>query len=382
MANTNPIILDAAGRCVIYLDPAVTYKYVMAPPNDTDPPASPIWTIDPVNPVPEGETANVDIEGVAGENVSAGDILYVSQGDGGRTDGRWYLGDATNDYSSSTAAAIGFAQQTVLTGATLSIRIAGTQTDSGLNPGDVYYIDTSPGGLTNVVPGNPKIVGVAQSATSLVIGVSINQYATQTVPGIVSTGTQTFGGDKTFADDLALGGTATGDWDFEFAPRYFPGTSTSTSQRVSGRMDSKISSTNSSNSVDVDLYSFTIPANTFDTDGAVVRMVAWGLFAGNGNTKVLNFQAANMIAKQQLVSTTANGTFWRATIELVRTGASSLRLCATALSATATAQGVETIASALGSTFSGTTALKIISTTSTAAADIVCEGGYVESIGV
>lgn len=41
--NTNPIILDAAGRASIFLAPG-TYKYVLAPANDTDPPVSPIWT--------------------------------------------------------------------------------------------------------------------------------------------------------------------------------------------------------------------------------------------------------------------------------------------------------------------------------------------------
>ena len=49
--NTNPIVLDAAGRAVIFLD-ALSYKFVLAPPADTDPPASPIWTADNVSSVP------------------------------------------------------------------------------------------------------------------------------------------------------------------------------------------------------------------------------------------------------------------------------------------------------------------------------------------
>jgi Glycine-rich domain len=49
-ANTNPIILDASGRARIFLeaDTPESYKFVLAPPTDTDPPTSPIWTIDAV----------------------------------------------------------------------------------------------------------------------------------------------------------------------------------------------------------------------------------------------------------------------------------------------------------------------------------------------
>lgn len=45
-ANTNPIVLDANGEADVWLDG--NYKLVLAPSNDTDPPASPIWTVDNV----------------------------------------------------------------------------------------------------------------------------------------------------------------------------------------------------------------------------------------------------------------------------------------------------------------------------------------------
>lgn len=47
-ANTNPIILDFRGEANIWIPPNVAYKFVYSPPNDTDPPTSPIWTIDNV----------------------------------------------------------------------------------------------------------------------------------------------------------------------------------------------------------------------------------------------------------------------------------------------------------------------------------------------
>lgn len=47
--NTNPVVLDSAGRAGnVFLDPAVTYKVVFAPATDTDPPTSPYWAADPV----------------------------------------------------------------------------------------------------------------------------------------------------------------------------------------------------------------------------------------------------------------------------------------------------------------------------------------------
>ena len=46
--NTNPVVLDSSGRAGSIFLPNLKYKVVLAPANDTDPRASPIWTIDPV----------------------------------------------------------------------------------------------------------------------------------------------------------------------------------------------------------------------------------------------------------------------------------------------------------------------------------------------
>ncbi len=45
-ANTNPIILDYRGECNLWISPNVSYKYVLAPDTDTDPPTNAIWTVD------------------------------------------------------------------------------------------------------------------------------------------------------------------------------------------------------------------------------------------------------------------------------------------------------------------------------------------------
>lgn len=47
-ANNNPIILNSRGECDLWFDPAQVYKLVLSPSTDTDPPSSPIWSVDQV----------------------------------------------------------------------------------------------------------------------------------------------------------------------------------------------------------------------------------------------------------------------------------------------------------------------------------------------
>jgi hypothetical protein len=48
--NTNPIVLDFRGEANIWLDPELTYKFVLSPRGDTDPPTNPIWSVDNITP--------------------------------------------------------------------------------------------------------------------------------------------------------------------------------------------------------------------------------------------------------------------------------------------------------------------------------------------
>ena len=69
-ANTNPIILDSAGRATIMLTPGLSYKYILAPSTDTDPPTSPIWTRDNISAVSAPNSGSViDVTGIAGETM-------------------------------------------------------------------------------------------------------------------------------------------------------------------------------------------------------------------------------------------------------------------------------------------------------------------------
>ncbi len=48
--NANPVILDSRGEAAIWLDQTLAYKVTLSPSTDTDPPTSPIWTIDNIPP--------------------------------------------------------------------------------------------------------------------------------------------------------------------------------------------------------------------------------------------------------------------------------------------------------------------------------------------
>lgn len=49
--NSNPIILDSNGAAYVWLDPALLYKFVLSPANDTDPPSSPLRSVDNISPL-------------------------------------------------------------------------------------------------------------------------------------------------------------------------------------------------------------------------------------------------------------------------------------------------------------------------------------------
>lgn len=47
--NTNPIVLNYRGEANVWLDQTLTYKFVLSPEGDTDPPTRPIWSVDNIS---------------------------------------------------------------------------------------------------------------------------------------------------------------------------------------------------------------------------------------------------------------------------------------------------------------------------------------------
>lgn len=269
--NTNPIILDSAGRATIFLQ-AASYKFVLATDTDTDPPTSPIWTVDNVGSVPAAEV-DTDVTGVAGENLLAGDAVYLSDGSGGQTAGRWYKTDASDGYSSSAAGMVGMVQAAISATVSGSIRLSGRITGlSGLTAGSVYYADATPGVLTLTPPVNARQIGMADTITSLIVGQGI-PFATATTPGLVSATTQSIAGVKTFNNP----------------PHYLVGGATADAV-ISGVVSSQSAASpigNNTTDPETTLFTYTLPANSLVTDGQAFRVTGLISFAANGNTKVV-----------------------------------------------------------------------------------------------
>jgi len=162
-AHSQPITLDSAGRISgtseLYLQPGQSYKFIVK-----DSAGVQLWTQDNISAVPPS-TVNVDIQGTAGENIAAEDVVYLKT-----TDGLWYKADADATASSSDAVTVGMAPSAITSGAVGTIRLEGELTVTGpLVAGSSYYASATAGALTVTEPTNSRFVGQAQSTTSIVI---------------------------------------------------------------------------------------------------------------------------------------------------------------------------------------------------------------------
>jgi hypothetical protein len=204
--NANPVVLDSAGRATVFLSPT-TYKFVLKTSADAT-----VWTVDGVAAVPPFNV-NLDVEATAGEAISANEVVYLSDGSVG-TAGRWYKTDADAVATSTGAQMIAVAPAAIASGAAGSVRLQGRVTDlSGLTAGTVYYISGTAGALTATAPSNARVVGVADSTTSLIIGSGVTQsnsvrrlYLKSSATGNSGAGEDTLGEYPVAANTLANDG--------------------------------------------------------------------------------------------------------------------------------------------------------------------------------
>lgn len=369
--HTNPIILDANGTVTIFTS-TTSIKFVLADPDDTDPPASPIRTQDNVPTIPVGTGGGGDLTGTAGEDLAAGDSVYLSDGSGGNTAGRWYKTDADNTYSSTDAAATGFVASAILTGVSGTIQRTGRITGlSSLTAGSIYYASATAGAVTISAPTNARAVGVADTTTSLVIlsGAPV-PTATATVAGIVSTGTQEFGGAKNFA------GAVTSDVPIAYTP---PGGAADVF--VPCRLTSSTTAVGNVGAGEDTLMSYTLPASTLTTNGMAVKVIAWGHTANNANAKTLKgyFGATQVFGGSGISLTVSELGSWMAGFVVMRTGAAT-QACAAQVCGGPAGSGV-TLASVTATTpaetLSGTVLIKFTGQ-ATSDNDVTQEGFVVE----
>lgn len=162
VSNGNPIIADGSGRFVAYLLPGASYKFVYQTSD-----GGAIKTVDNIAATPT-TSAGVDIIGTAGEALSSGQAVYLSDGSGSKSPGQWYRADSANTYS-STLPVVGVVPAAISAAQQGTIRIAGSVTGlSSLSVGLDYYVGTA-GALTLTPPANRRVVGRADSTSSLVL---------------------------------------------------------------------------------------------------------------------------------------------------------------------------------------------------------------------
>jgi hypothetical protein len=160
--NANPIVCDAAGRATIFLSPT-SYKWILKTAAGVT-----VWTRDNIGSIPNTNIDN-DVSGTAGEDLTAGDVAYLSDGSGALNAGQWYKADADLAYASMTPE-IGLVVADIASGEDGTFRLSGRMTGlSGLSTGAVYYVSATAGELTSTAPSNTRFVGQADSISSLVI---------------------------------------------------------------------------------------------------------------------------------------------------------------------------------------------------------------------
>lgn len=175
--NANPIVADSAGRFVAYLAPGSLYKFIV-----TTAAGAALWTQDYIPSTPSS-ASSVDISVTFGETVTAGQAVYVSSGDDGKTTGYAYKADSGNAYS-STSNTVGLAPNAVSISAVGIIRVVGSVSGlTSLTAGALYYVGTS-GAITATAPGLARLIGQADTTTSIVVS-----------GGATSAGAGVFGGD-------------------------------------------------------------------------------------------------------------------------------------------------------------------------------------------
>jgi hypothetical protein len=160
--NANPVILNSSGQATVYLTPGTSYKFVLTTSADAA-----VWTQDNVLAVP-ASAATVDTTETAGEALTAGQAVYLSDGSGGKTQGQVYKADSATTYS-STLPPIGLVPSAIASGSQGTVRWSGQVTGlSSLTSGADYYVGTA-GATTTTAPVNARLIGRADSTSSLIV---------------------------------------------------------------------------------------------------------------------------------------------------------------------------------------------------------------------
>ena len=179
VANANPIVADSSGRYVAYLPAGGNFKFTFKTSGDVL-----IKEQDNIQAVP-GASVNLDITGTVGEAVTAGEVVYLSSGEESSplTKGLWYLTDSDATATSTLPQSVGMAVSAIAINTAGTIRLAGeTATAGSVVVGSTYYVGATPGAIVASAPSNSRVVGVANTTSTLIMSGTTAVAATIPVP--------------------------------------------------------------------------------------------------------------------------------------------------------------------------------------------------------
>jgi len=160
-------LFDAAGQIVYSTAPGTVDNLVAGNEGDKLKMRSglPVWETDA-----EGATT---ITAIAGETLAANNCVVIAvYGSASWTAGRAYKADAGKVYASTSGWVAGFVTAAANAGDTVTIQEAGKRSGfAGMTAGKVEYVSTTPGGITETAPTNAQPVGIALSASEILINI-------------------------------------------------------------------------------------------------------------------------------------------------------------------------------------------------------------------
>lgn len=365
-ANTNPIVLDASGRASIYLEQTVGYKFVLAPPGDTDPPTSPIWTRDDVYGIPATLGESLDVTGTAGENMSANRWAYLSDGSGGKTVGRWYLTDADFTYASTRAGMIGFNTSGAVTAGDTAVvfRVLGKITSVTGVAGSLYYLSATSGQLTTSAPTNARPVAIADSDGSfIIVNDDFANYVDASVvkadSATITTETVTTSTIGTLVVSTAASSAV--PWAFK------AGAGAGYAAKTDGVLYQSSVPKTTVGTAEEFFHSFTVPGATFNGTGRAIVVEALLHTAANANAKVATlYFGATSIA---FYNTNGNNTQQYLRAFITDLTATTQRMVTIATLSSANANGPTITVASPAETASGDIVLRMSLTDAVAAGD-------------
>lgn len=118
---------------------------------------------------------------VAGENLTANDVVYFKE-----ADQKWWKADA-NVITPSTQVQLGIAGNTAVTDATVQIYISGAISSfTGLTAGSKYYLSDTAGAISTTEGTNATLIGWALSTTSILLNTANKTLPVGTLSTVVN----------------------------------------------------------------------------------------------------------------------------------------------------------------------------------------------------